>query len=214
MALLFSPTAAASSAHSSLTASSATASPHKLPRPLQPQHGDPSQASLTKGGTSGGISPQDSLPGNPWGCFGQSDNPHLSGHNPGYVSAIGHTDCTTAPPNSYTTANLFRQDYCIVALCHWTLVGTDEQTDSFNAHTRAIPNHLCSDSSSHLYEIDTYHQVDDGTNIYYTYTGETSNRRLRLRACYEPPINLSSLGSKRQMKAAKWSPAKVAGRRS
>ncbi len=35
-----------------------------------------------------------------------------------------------------------------------------------------------------------------------------------LRACYEPPINLSSLGSKRQMKAAKWSPAKVAGRRS
>jgi hypothetical protein len=35
-----------------------------------------------------------------------------------------------------------------------------------------------------------------------------------LRGCYEPPIKLSSLGSKRQMKAAKCRPINVAGSRS
>jgi len=41
-----------------------------------------------------------------------------------------------------------------------------------------------------------------------------NNRHCSIRGCYEPPIKLSSLGSKRQTKAAKCRPISVVGSRS
>jgi hypothetical protein len=57
------------------------------------------------------------------------------------------------------------------------------------------------------------HTSEAGQRIQYRAQASTC-RACPLRGCYEPPINLSSLGSKRQTKAAKWRPARVAGRRS
>ena len=42
----------------------------------------------------------------------------------------------------------------------------------------------------------------------------TSCSAVNMRGCYEPPIKLSSLGSKRQAKATKCNPIKVVGSRS
>lgn len=146
----------------------------------KPGHTEPSNAQLVRSsgtsGASGTISANAALDVNPWGCYSQSNNPHLSGHNPGYVSAIGTTTCSVAPPDNYTDGALYRQD-CFLIFCKWTEVGSDEQDLSFVTSTRAIPNHQCSDASSHLYELDTYSEVDDGVNFYsaITYKQATVN---------------------------------------
>lgn len=112
------------------------------------------------------VTPDIALNSNPYGCYSRSDNPHESGHNPGYVSAIGNTICTVALPYVHADATLYRQD-CFLFICWWTQVGYDSQTRSGVTSARAIPNHQCSDSSNHLYEIDTYSAVQDAAGNYY-----------------------------------------------
>ncbi len=138
-----------------------------------PGHDGPSRSQLVYSsgpvGVNGTIKPNIALDVNPWGCYSQSNNPHLSGHNPGYVSAIGTTTCTSVPPDNYTEGVLYRQD-CFLFFCSWPEVGDASQDVHFTLQTRAIPNHQCSDNSSHLYELDTYSEVDDGENFYSTVT--------------------------------------------
>ena len=132
----------------------------------------PSQAVLGKTSTSGKQSsvPSVSLGGNPYSCTGRSDNPHLSTHVPGSVAAQGHTDCSVNLPYIHVDSTLYRQD-CFLIFCSWTQVGYDEQTLYGARSVRAIPSYTCNGSSSHLYEIDSYHEIQDSAgNIYYAYT--------------------------------------------
>ena len=110
------------------------------------------------------------LGGNPYGCVGRSDNPHLSGHAPGNVAAQGHTDCLVSLPYIHVDSTLYRHD-CFLFICWWTQVGYDEQTLFGARSVRAIPSYSCNGSSQHLYEIDSYHEVQDSAGtIYYAYT--------------------------------------------
>lgn len=128
------------------------------PKPVHagPSSNIPSHATITHGGTGpyaltgpGGGGPI---------CDSSSDYPHLSGHNPGYVSAIGHTDCLSEQPYVYTDATLYRQD-CVLGICVWTKVGYAKQGLVNVMSTEAVPNHLCNGSASHLYDIVTVSEV-------------------------------------------------------
>lgn len=108
----------------------------------------PSYVVLTSGAKATNKGPNIVIGGDGGGlCAGSSDYPHLSGHNPGYVSAIGHTDCGAPVPYVHTEAKLYRYD-CFLWPCWWTEVGSDAQTLFNAASTRAIPNHLCDGSAA------------------------------------------------------------------
>lgn len=72
-------------------------------------------------------------------------------------------------PYIHVDSTLYRQD-CLLFICWWTHVGYAEQTLNNAASVRAIPSYTCNGSSQHLYEIDSYHEVADSSNIYYAYT--------------------------------------------
>jgi len=133
-----------------------------------PGGGAPSQATLSRQAGTGSAP----LQGNPYGCYGRSDYPHISSHYPDRVAAQGWTICSVQLPYEHVDSTLYRQD-CWWIFCWWTQVGYASNTNNFISYgaVRAVPSHVCSGSSSHLYEIDSYHEVHDAAgNVYTAYT--------------------------------------------
>jgi hypothetical protein len=134
----------------------------------------PTQSTLgpkTSGGQPGAMS-ADSVTGNPYGCYGRSDYPHISQHYPDRVAAQGWTICSVQLPYEHVDSTLYRQD-CFFFVCWWTQVGYASNTNGFVYYgaVRAVPSYTCNGSSSHLYEIDSYHEVHDWYgNVYYGFT--------------------------------------------
>jgi len=110
--------------------------------------------------------------GNPFGCYGQSDRPHISGHYPDRVTAQGKTACTAWQPYEYVDSYLYRKD-CFLFVCWWTQVGHESSSSQSWGAVYSHPNHTCNGTSSHRYRIESYHEVHgtDGK----TYTGYTAN---------------------------------------
>ena len=114
----------------------------------------------------------------PSDCTPRSDQPHLSTTRPGYADAKGWTICRTQRPSEHVDSTLYRQD-CFLFICWWTQVGYDSKTGPPSWLTygtvRAVPNHQCSGSSNHSYEIDSNHQLTDfdGT-VWYSFTSNNA----------------------------------------
>ena len=108
----------------------------------------------------------------PADCTARSDQPHISTHFPDRVAAQGWTICSVQRPSETVNSTLYRQD-CWWIFCWWTQVGYYPNTNGYVYYgaVRAVPSYTCNGTSSHLYEIDSYHELTDfdGT-IWYRYS--------------------------------------------
>jgi hypothetical protein len=115
----------------------------------------------------------------PADCIKRSDYPHLGKYsNYTAVDAKGWVICSVQRPREHVESTLYRQD-CVWFICWLTQVGFDSKTGPPQwfayGQVRAVPSHTCNGSSSHYYEIDSYHELTDfdGT-IWYAYTSNSA----------------------------------------
>ncbi|MDQ6885525.1 MAG: hypothetical protein M3077_15020 [Candidatus Dormibacteraeota bacterium] len=109
---------------------------------------------------------------NPYGCYGKSDRPHISGHYPDRVTAQGKTACTVWQPYEFVESYLYRKD-CFFFVCWWTQVGHDWSSKQSWGAVYAHPNYTCNGTSSHTYRIESYHEVHGSNGR--IYTGNTAS---------------------------------------
>ena len=133
--------------------------------------GAPTQAGAATTLVGGGGTPLQ----NPYGCYGRSDQPHISQHYPDRVAAQGWTICPIQLPYEHVEPWLYRQD-CFFFICWWTQVGYATNTNGFIYYgaVRAVPSYTCNGSSSHLYKIVSYHEARDWAGK--VYSAWTSNQ--------------------------------------
>jgi hypothetical protein len=104
--------------------------------------------------------------GNPYGCYGQSDQPHESSHVPNTVAAHAKTECLQQVPRVYVTAQLWKYAE------EWILVGAPAPVTQYNWYRADVnPSAPCS-GSGYWYFIFAYHEVT-GTDgqVYSANTG-------------------------------------------
>jgi hypothetical protein len=118
------------------------------------------------------AAPATALP-NPYGCYGQSDYPHISQHYPDRVAAEARTVCTSPVPYEFVESWLYRHD-CILFVCWWTQVGHDSSSQQSFGRVTDHPSYTCNGQSNHDYLVQSYHEVKgyDGN----TYTGNTAQQ--------------------------------------
>lgn len=132
-------------------------------RAQAPRPGEyPSQAPLQQRSTGGsGISPNLA----PSGCYGQTDRPHLSTHEPGSVNVVARTVCYGYL--DYVTTDLYRSRWY-----GWELRGSGNMTAYNNAQANAAESAAACDGT-HDYLAQSYHEnLDNGS---YAYTQNTSS---------------------------------------
>lgn len=113
---------------------------------------------------------------NPYGCTGQSMNPHMSGHVPNTVNAEGKTWCPyPGQPWEFVGATLYKED-CFFGACWWTQEDYKSATTTNGTAADVFVNHTCGDSTTHVYEIDTFSEIlgRNGT-YYYAWTSNSAS---------------------------------------
>ena len=80
---------------------------------------------LGSGGSIAAGSLTASLEVNPWGCFGKTDNPHKSKHDPTTVNVEARTKCPShAMPAMSVVTQLFKGSNCFFGVCYsWSPYG-------------------------------------------------------------------------------------------
>ena len=111
---------------------------------------------------------------NPYGCYGQSDKPHLSRHVPGKVNAIVRTECSVAVPWIYAEANLYHLN--VFGFGIWQDSGSYGANDARQAYTNAA-----AECKTGTWVVTGYHQVVGLDRV--TYEGYTSNSN-NITLCY------------------------------
>ncbi len=69
-----------------------------------------------------GVTPNQVLVPNPYGCVGSTQNPHNSTHVPGTINVTARTQCAIPVPTIYVETILQRESCFII--CWWSNVGT------------------------------------------------------------------------------------------
>ena len=124
--------------------------------------------------------PTAGIGGNPYGCIGRSDYPHMSTHVSGTADARGVTQCSTPMIIIKVTSKLFKNE-CFLFVCWWTLVAT-KTNDNGLTYVEVNPPYRCQDYTTRRdFRIESHHEVR-GPNLV-TYTGDTSNQSPSKLAC-------------------------------
>jgi hypothetical protein len=138
---------------------SAVGSPHPAP-------GSVSAHSATLGQTSrSGTAPAltSGLGSNPYGCYGQTDNPHESGHNPGFANTVSRTVCDTWLAYLTAATDLYRLRWY-----GWQYLTSGGASGENVSSVQGPTSWNCSGVGTYTYEADTYHEADDYFGNYYT----------------------------------------------
>jgi hypothetical protein len=118
--------------------------------------------------------------GNPYGCIGRSDYPHMSTHVSGTADARGVTQCSTPMIIIKVTSKLFKNE-CFFAVCWWTLVRTT-WNDNGTTYVEVNPAYRCNDFTTRRnFRIESHHEVR-GPNLV-NYTADTANQSPSPLAC-------------------------------
>lgn len=140
--------------------------------PSQPAQGaslgssSPLRSSSTSNATSNAVSPAIT---NPYGCTGQSMNPHGSEHKPGNVTAESRTACPI--PVSYIAVR--------GVLKHALGLGFEKTIatkyySNYNARTATVhPGVACPQNNSEYVEYG-YHTISEGGQNYYAETRQSA----------------------------------------
>lgn len=159
----------------SLTSASADPEP-------QPQVVDPWAVDMI-GGTQTSLK-QGSVP-NPWGCYGISNDPHNSKHNPGHIVGIGATICTSSNTPSYIFV------HSQMARERWfglETVDSGSSSTPYNIgrvrYVNIFPQSGNCNGQTFTWHVDSYHEAKNPTSPLYTATSPTNIKR---RTCTLTP---------------------------
>jgi hypothetical protein len=113
-----------------------------------------------------GITPNATTPANPYGCGGKTDQPHLTGHGT-EASVHARTNCDLTVYYLYVATDLYRLRWY-----GWEWLNGGSSSRNWNTTSYdATPHWTCKGVGTYTYEGDSYHEVNDGSTIYYAYTG-------------------------------------------
>lgn len=103
---------------------------------------------------------------NPYGCYGQTDNPHFSS---GQASVHGRTRCAVSVGGLSVHTDLYRS--------RWyepQHLASGDSSRNFGVDSQdATPHWPCSGTGTYTYEGDSSHEAADGAQTYYAYTSRT-----------------------------------------
>lgn len=102
---------------------------------------------------------------NPYGCYGQTDQPHLSA-TPGYVNVHARTRCAVNVGYLEAYTELYRGRWYGPQFLN---SGDSRREFSYTSGDAVAPWH-CAGVGTYTYEGDSAHEVTDGANRYYAYT--------------------------------------------
>jgi hypothetical protein len=111
---------------------------------------------------------------NPYGCYGQTDDPHKSTHVPGNVNVVARTECDWANVPEIHVSTTLQYWKCFI-ICWWSTIGsTGSTTDYFDDDVTANSAANCI-SGTHNYRGISYHYIigSDGNR----YEGWTANEK-------------------------------------
>jgi len=122
------------------------------------------------------IQPLAGMP-SPDGCYGRSDLPHMSGHNPGSATAQGNTICRVTVPRIRVESYLYKED-CFLFYCWWSQVDAKTAEKTWFSWIQVNPAYACPASSpTSRFKIDTYSEVTGRDNqVYSAWTTSTSGQ--------------------------------------
>jgi hypothetical protein len=103
------------------------------------------------------------LPGNPLSCYGFTDNPHESDHNPGNAITAVRTECYRGQASrQYAYGEMYRDRW-------YGLQFLDDASSTYfytYAKVRALPIWYCNGVGTYTYRTWGYHQVTISGTIY------------------------------------------------
>lgn len=146
------------------------------PKPT-PDSSLPQQSDLHPQAPSGSGSAAITLGVNPYGCYSQSDYPHLSTTSGGTQTvAYGWTKCAIQQPYEEVQVWLYRWDCVLGVFCRWTQVGYANVHNSYinPGQVRGVAAYTCNGSTGHDYLVQTYSKIVDASGT--TYDGWSSNK--------------------------------------
>lgn len=108
------------------------------------------------------------LSGNPYNCYGYTDKPHKSRHDPGYAVTLVRTECQVQANRQYAYGEMYRDRWYGLQFLD------DAASTTFwtYAKVRAIPKWYCRGTGTYTYRTWGAHSVTIGAIVY---TGETYN---------------------------------------
>jgi hypothetical protein len=102
---------------------------------------------------------------NPYGCYGQTDQPHLSSTY-GYVNVHARTRCAVNVAYAEAYTELYRGRWYGPQFLN---SGDSKREFSYTSGDAVAPWH-CAGVGTYTYEGDSAHEITDGANRYYAYT--------------------------------------------